>query len=476
MQPAQLVARREILPTPAASFEDLSGISVAVIDVLARQGITVPFPIQHQVIPVAVGGRDVIAESPTGSGKTLAFGIPIVERIPEGTRAPRALILVPTRELAVQVSDDLRPLAATRSLNVTAVYGGASISQQSRDAGRAAIVVATPGRLDDLLRQRLVHLDQVSTLVLDEADRMLDMGFKPQVDAIVRFLTNPARHTMLFSATLDQRVGELARRYTHDAATVRVTPDLSSISDIDHVFELTSHANRVDTLLSVLDTPRDLAVVFVRTKRGADRLTKRLRNSGASATAIHGGMTQPARLRELGRFRSGKVDTLVATDVFARGIDLDRITHVVNYDPPEDADTYMHRIGRTGRAGRQGTGVTLVAPDQEDFMLDLARSVGLRTHVDDVAPQQDFQQSAPHLPPMNTNTEQENSMASGTVKWFNADKGFGFITPEDGGKDVFVHFSNIVGSGFASLDEGAKVTFEPAQGKKGIEATDVRVA
>jgi superfamily II DNA/RNA helicase len=387
------------MPT-TPSFFDVAGVSRSTAEVLERAGITTPFPIQAQVIPSAANGLDVIAESPTGSGKTIAFGIPLVERIDIRQKGPQALVLVPTRELAVQVVGDIAPIAEARNITVAAVYGGAGQAPQVKAVKHASIVVATPGRLDDLIGQRLVRLDGIHMLVLDEADRMLDMGFQPQVDRILRALPDNDRQTMLFSATLDDGVRDLARRYTYEPKHVRVKPVMESRVRIDHLIELVTRETRIDALVHLLgDAERDLAAVFVRTKRGAQRLDKKLRQMGLNSTAIHGAMTQSARLRELGRFRDGKVDTIIATDVFARGIDLDRITHVVNFDLPGDADTYMHRVGRTGRAGRSGTAITFVLPDQVDEMEAIAAEIGLVGEDDD-----DTQAAPAQQPASSTNS------------------------------------------------------------------------
>jgi superfamily II DNA/RNA helicase len=311
----------------------------------------------------------VLAKSRTGSGKTLAFAIPIVERIDPSAPRPAALVLVPTRELAVQVAEETRDVAKAKGLKVAAVYGGVSIRDQADATGKAHILIATPGRLEDLANRRMIKLDKVQILILDEADRMLDMGFQPQVDDIVDRLRGE-RQTMFFSATLDGDVGRLARAYTHDAALHEVVSPTETVEAADHKFISVPATHKVEKLVEVLEGERGLALVFVRTKRGADRLVYRLKAKGVKALAMHGDLTQAARQKALRRFTNGEVDTLVATDVAARGLDLDDITHVINFDPPEDFKAYLHRVGRTARAGRSGTGVTLVTPDQE---LELSR-------------------------------------------------------------------------------------------------------
>jgi superfamily II DNA/RNA helicase len=353
------------------------GVSEVVCAGLAVRGIETPFQIQALVIPEALRGGDVLAKSPTGSGKTLAFAIPIVER--RGNGRPFALVLVPTRELCVQVTDELALVAENR-LKTVAVYGGVPLKAQAREAKTADVIVATPGRLQDLVDRNLVSLDEVSILVLDEADRMLDMGFKPQVDKLVRRL-NDTRQTMFFSATLDGEVGELARRYTHFPARFEgELPAERRTGDVDHRFVPVTPLNKVETLVKLLDEEdRGLALVFVRTKAGADRLVEKLRRHKVDAVAIHGDKGQAQRERALQRFDAGKVRTLVATDVAARGLDVDDITHVINFDPPEEPDAYTHRVGRTGRAGRGGVGITLVLPEQQ---ADVSRVARLQGHVE----------------------------------------------------------------------------------------------
>ncbi|MCZ4495568.1 MAG: box helicase domain protein, partial [Thermoleophilia bacterium] len=363
-------------------FADLAGVHLRTVEALERKGMTHAFPVQAAVIPVAHTGQDVLVQSPTGSGKTLAFGLPIIGKLEKNMQRPGALILVPTRELAGQVTEDLEGIATGKQLRVTAVYGGAPIHKQVQAVRTAAIVVATPGRLDDLIRNRKIDLRGVEVLVLDEADRMLDMGFQPQVDAIVDMLKGP-RQTMLFSATLEGKVAKVAATYTTDAEVIRTTLPPGAGGKIEHVMWATTGGTKVDTVLESLETERDLSVIFVRTQRGADTLVGRLREHGHKATAIHGGMSQRERLNEYRRFQNASCDVLVATDVFARGMDLDRITHVINYDIPEDADTYRHRSGRTGRAGRTGIAITLVTPAQRKQMRRMVREAGIPLEVFD---------------------------------------------------------------------------------------------
>ena len=359
------------------SFRAL-GASDHVAQLLAARDIHTPFRIQALVLPEALAGGDVLAKAPTGSGKTLAFAVPLVERTSAGDGTPTALVLVPTRELASQVADELEALAPAKGLKVAAVYGGAPISSQAKRLRGAHLLVATPGRLQDLIERRMVSLDRVRILVLDEADRMLDMGFKPQVEKIVRRISRD-RQTMLFSATLDGEVGELARAYTHNPSHFEGDlPSQHAHGDVDHRFVPVTAESKIDALIGEIEAAHGLTLVFVRTKRGAERLVHKLTRRDVSALAMHGDMTQGARERALQRFRDGKVTTLVATDVAARGLDLDDITHVINFDPPEDQKAYVHRVGRTGRAGRSGQGITLVLPEQQADVSRVASNLGHR--------------------------------------------------------------------------------------------------
>jgi ATP-dependent RNA helicase RhlE len=364
------------------SFREL-GVSSPVVDALTARSIHEPFRIQALVLPDALAGLDVLAKSPTGSGKTLAFALPIVERTTAADARPSALILVPTRELAAQVSAELESLVPAKGLKVAAVYGGVPLNAQAKRAKSAHILVATPGRLQDLAERRLVDLSHVRVLVLDEADRMLDMGFQPQVDRIVRRLPRN-RQTMFFSATLDGPVGELARDYTNSPSRFEAAlAEEHEPGEIEHEFVPVTADTKVETLVKHINSSGGLTLVFVRTKRGADKLVQKLTRQNVSAVAMHGDMSQGARERALARFESGKVTTLVATDVAARGLDLDDITHVINFDPPGEDKDYVHRTGRTGRAGRSGKAITFVLPEQQAETSHVARRLGHRAQFEE---------------------------------------------------------------------------------------------
>ncbi len=364
----------------STSFAAL-GVSDRVCAELASRGITSPFPVQALVLPVALTGRDVLVSSPTGSGKTLAFGLPILERLAPGGATPAALVLAPTRELAVQIDEELSPLATANGLTMAVCYGGVGLDAQAKRAERADVIIATPGRLLDLARQKRVSLKGVGTLVLDEADRMLDMGFLPQVQAIVRQIPKD-RHTMFFSATLEGAVGGAAAEFTRDPERLRMrdsrVAEGAKLSDrLTQEFLACTPATRTEQLVELIADEEELTLVFCRTRRGAQRLAERLEKQGVKAGAMHGDMTQAARERALKRFATGKVRVLVATDVAARGIDLDDIGLVVNFDPPEDQDAYTHRVGRTARAGRTGRAVTLVMPEDAGPMSRIASNLGI---------------------------------------------------------------------------------------------------
>ena len=374
------------VPNPDATGFAALGLSRDIVAALAARDITSPFPIQALTIPDALAGRDVCGKAQTGSGKTLAFGLPLIERTANSApRKPRALVLVPTRELASQVVRELAPLAAGRRVRIAAVYGGASLNRQA-DCLRAGvdIVVATPGRLFDLLERGALTLVDVASVVLDEADQMADMGFLPQVERILARIERQ-HQTLLFSATLDGAVDQLVRRYQHDPVFHAVAEAAESAPAITHRFVGVAEADRVAVAAEIAAGP-ERTLMFVRTQRGADRLAKQLAAEGVSAGVIHGGLSQPQRERALRAFSSGFAPVLVATNVAARGIHVDGIDIVVHHDPPEDAKTYLHRSGRTARAGASGLVVTLVSPEQLRDVNLLRREAGVRETVVAMAP------------------------------------------------------------------------------------------
>jgi superfamily II DNA/RNA helicase len=342
------------------------GVAEPITAALGAAGITRAFPIQALTLPIALGKHDVIGQARTGTGKTLAFGIPIVQHLlgaPRGEpAAPRALVVVPTRELAIQVAEDLRMAGARSDINVVTLYGGRAYEPQIEALATVDVVVGTPGRLLDLSRQRKLRLSRVDVLVLDEADRMLDLGFLPDVEAILR-LTPEHRQTMLFSATMPAEIVTLARRHLYRPTHIRAEhiDEPAHVPTTDqHVFRA-HHLDKIEVLARVLQAEgRGLTIVFCRTRRSCDQVTTQLTERGFAAAAVHGDLGQSQRERALRAFRNGKVDILVATDVAARGLDVDDVTHVVNNECPEDEKAYLHRIGRTGRAGRTGVAVTFV--------------------------------------------------------------------------------------------------------------------
>ena len=351
-------------PVGAKTFRDF-GIAEPICAALEAEGITTAFPIQALTLPVALDGHDVIGQARTGTGKTLAFGIPILERLDTTHRenaSPRSLIVVPTRELAIQVADDLRLAGSRVDAKVVTLYGGRAYEPQIDALANVDIVVGTPGRLLDLVRQGHLKLGKVATLVLDEADKMLDLGFLPDVERILQ-LTPASRQTMLFSATMPGEIVTLARRHLSRPMHIRAEQHDEPQhvpSTQQHVFRA-HQMDKLEVLARILQAEgRGLTIVFCRTKRSCDQVATTLTTKGFAAGAVHGDLGQSQRERAMRAFRAGKVDVLVATDVAARGLDVDDVTHVVNYECPEDEKAYLHRIGRTGRAGRDGVAVTFV--------------------------------------------------------------------------------------------------------------------
>jgi superfamily II DNA/RNA helicase len=369
-----------------ADFADL-GVHPSLVAALADQGITHPFAIQALTIADALAGRDVCGKAKTGSGKTLAFGVPILQGL-DGTPArkkgqvsdPRGLILVPTRELASQVAGVLTPLAVAMGQRLVACYGGTGMDAQLRAlADGSDIIVATPGRLIDLCQRGSVELSSIEITVLDEADRMADMGFMPQVEWLLRHLT-ARRQTMLFSATLDSDVDRLVRNELTDPVHHEVISEGQTVTAMAHRFLRVHQMDKVRMVASIC-RGAERAIVFVRTKRGADQLTESLRAEGVDARAIHGDLRQQLRERALRHFADGRLPVLVATDVAARGIDVDDIDVVIHYDPPEDHKGYLHRSGRTARAGRQGLVVTLVLWNEQRDVERIQKRLGLTVPV-----------------------------------------------------------------------------------------------
>ncbi|MEM8925252.1 MAG: DEAD/DEAH box helicase [Actinomycetota bacterium] len=363
-------------PEADLGFDQL-GLPRALVDALRRQGIERPFEVQAATIPDALAGRDVLGRAPTGSGKTLAFGLPLLAEVEasDDRRRPRGLILAPTRELAEQIRRELEPLAATVDRKVAVVYGGVAQGPQVKALRGADVVVATPGRLQDLLDQGELSLDRVDRVVVDEADRMADMGFLPAVRQLLD-LTSTKRQTILFSATLDNDVAVLIKQYQNDPARHEigeVEPDLSRVT---HRFIATTKDSKL-SLTAQLVEDSGPTMVFCRTRHGVDRVARQLKRSGVKAGWIHGGRTQRQRDAALDAFTTGKVAALVATDVAARGIHVDGVACVIHYDPPADHKDYVHRSGRTARAGTGGVVVSLVNNDQRKAVTRLKKQVGL---------------------------------------------------------------------------------------------------
>ncbi|TPW75856.1 DEAD/DEAH box helicase [Schumannella soli] len=345
------------------TFSDLD-IDQDIVDALAAKGIVEPFPIQTQTIPLGLAGQDIIGQAKTGTGKTFGFGLPVIQALGlDPAPGVQALVVVPTRELCVQVAEDLELATSNRSTSVVAIYGGKAYEGQIEQIKAGAqIVVGTPGRLLDLAGQRLLSLANVKVMVLDEADKMLDLGFLPDVEKLFA-QTPPARHTMLFSATMPGPVVTLARRFMNRPIHIRASdPDEGQLqANIKHLVYRAHSLDKDEVVARILQAEgRGKTVVFTRTKRAASKLVEELNDRGFNAAAVHGDMTQEARERSMASFKAGKKDVLIATDVAARGIDVDDVTHVINHTIPDDEKTYLHRAGRTGRAGKTGIAVTFV--------------------------------------------------------------------------------------------------------------------
>jgi len=475
-----------------SSFLDL-GVDAPLSRRLGDLGITSPLPIQATTIPDALRGRDICGQAPTGSGKTLAFGVPLVTMaIGAKPGLPRALVLVPTRELAEQVRQVLAGLMGSRAKRVVAVYGGTGYGPQRQALRRGAdIVVACPGRLEDLVERGDVQLRDVRTVVIDEADRMVDMGFVRPVCRLVDQTAN-GRQVLLFSATMGKEVEAISRRYQREPARYEIRAEASQTADVTHHFWRVQRADRVK-LTAELIAQHGQAFVFCRTKRGADRVARQLRAAGIDSAPIHGDRSQPQRARALASFASGRTRALVATDVVARGIHVDDVPCVVHFDPPGEAEGYVHRSGRTGRSGSTGTVVSLVPHEERGSVRTLQRELGFPTTVTEP-----FETAAPMPMPMprrstvtptvdqptspldferSTRDKDPSARIRGTVRFFDARRGYGFLAAPDG-TDVFVHHSTLhrPGSRRPFLRKGELVDFELAAGRRGQEARDVKVA
>ncbi|WBB79096.1 DEAD/DEAH box helicase [Micromonospora sp. WMMD882] len=394
---------QELAPTApvrpeAPTFAEL-GARQETVEALAAAGITRAFAIQEYALPIALRGTDLIGQAPTGTGKTLGFGVPLLERVfapDEGSDGvPQALVVVPTRELGIQVAKDLAAAGRTRGVRVLPIYGGVAYEPQIDTLRKGVeILVGTPGRLLDLAKQKHLRLDRVHALVLDEADRMLDLGFLDDVEKILSMLPED-RQTMLFSATMPDPIVTLSRRFLRRPVTIHAghTAETGPSPQTQQLAYRTHSLNKMEIVARILQAEgRALTMIFTRTKRAADRLAEDLDFRGFAVAAVHGDLGQGARERALRAFRAGKIDTLVATDVAARGIDVSGVTHVINYDCPEDQDTYTHRIGRTGRAGATGVAVTFVDWDDMPRWRIIDKTLGL-----DLPEPPETYHTSPHL-------------------------------------------------------------------------------
>lgn len=356
------------MKTVATGF-DLFDLDPFIARALDEMGYAEPTPVQIATIPHFLSGTDVMVQAQTGTGKTAAFGIPIVGIVSPSLRRVQALVLAPTRELALQITDELSHLAQHTDVGVCTLYGGAPLGPQIQAIPRASVAVGTPGRVLDLVRRGHLDLSKISILVLDEADRMFDMGFLPEIEQIIR-LTPRSRQTGLFSATITTLVRRLAARYMRNPESIAIAPQERTVASVRQRYYEVAERDKMDALMEVLEREEpQSAIIFCHTQVGVDRVSNRMARRHLPVRAIHGSLNQAERERTLADFRAGKVRYLVATNLAARGLDILHVSHVINYDIPEDAETYVHRIGRTARMGREGTAITFVAEwDAEAFL------------------------------------------------------------------------------------------------------------
>jgi superfamily II DNA/RNA helicase/cold shock CspA family protein len=463
----------------STTFADL-GVPSDVVSTLAARGIHTPFAIQALTIADGCAGRDLSGRAPTGSGKTLAFGIPLAVRVARAApKRPTGLVLVPTRELASQVRTELEWLGGPRKLRVAAVYGGTGYGAQLKALRRGVdVLVACPGRLTDLLERGDVFLDAVELVVVDEADRMADMGFLPAVQRLLD-RTPATRQTMLFSATLDGAVDTLVRRYQRDPVR-RALPSDDEQPKATHLFWRVESDQRLKLCADVVKLAGP-TIVFCKTKRGTERLARQLQQAGVRTEALHGNRSQGQRDRALAAFAEGTVDALVATDVAARGIHVDSVACVLHFDLPNDAKDYVHRSGRTARAGAVGTVVSFVGSGKARDAAAIQRALGTRPGL--ASPDREALASiTPDAVSRRVTAGVTTGVPArvspdtgrGAIKWFDPRKGFGFIERHDG-DDLFVHHSAIEGGSARRIDEGQAVVFEIGPGRKGEQATNVRL-
>jgi ATP-dependent RNA helicase RhlE len=489
---------------------DAFGLSEPILRALRAENFETPTPIQSKAIPILMGGADLMAIAQTGTGKTAAFGLPLVEkiaaaRLPCPPKTVQALILVPTRELAVQVHASLATFARHLKLRLGIVIGGLKMSPQTRQLAQGVhVLVATPGRLMDHIGEGNLSLGRVSMLVLDEADRMLDMGFINEVRKIAA-LCPKQRQSAMFSATMPPAIAKLAGSILQQAERVQIAPSGTAAGRVVQNVIFVEKAAKMRQLHALLADPEvSRAIVFTRTKHGADRVAAQAGKAGVVAEALHGNKSQNARQRALARFSAGQARILVATDIAARGIDVDQVSHVINFDLPEEAETYVHRIGRTARAGADGVAVSFCQSDERGTLRAIEKLTGNPLNVlasatggTEIAPEPDREpergvrsrqarrpqaraDSRGGPKPSPRGRAQRSApvgVPSGTVKWFNSAKGFGFVELDGGGKDVYVHISEAKRAGLGTPSEGLRVSFDVERDEQGrVSATNLRAA
>jgi ATP-dependent RNA helicase RhlE len=489
---------------------DAFGLSEPILRALRAENFTTPTPVQAKAIPLLMKGADVMAIAQTGTGKTAAFGLPLLEKLasskaPLAAKTAQALILVPTRELAVQVHSNLATYANHLKLRLGLVIGGVGMQPQTRKLAQGVhVLVATVGRLLDHLGEGNVKLDQVSMLVLDEADRMLDMGFINDVRKIAALLPK-SRQSAMFSATMPPEIAKLGQQILNKAERLQIAANGATADRVSQSVIFVKKEGKTRLLQELLGDPAfSRTIVFTRTKRGADRVATNVAKAGIIAEALHGNKSQNARQRALTRFATGEASVLVATDIAARGIDVEQVTHVINYELPDEAETYVHRIGRTARAGSGGVAVSFCDAEDRGTLRVIekltgkpliviegpqgAEAAGERPATKEKAAQPQKQKSVNRRAAKSAESgsarkapkakaPRKSLAPSGTVKWFNAAKGFGFVEPDGGGKDVFLHISAFEHSGIGTPREGLRVSFDVERDQRGrLSATNLRAS